>query len=176
MRKGLLLLLTLLAAACADRTPAPRIVYDFETDNDLDRIVWQCRMSYFIDTDHSTSGSHSLRCEFGTVRYPGISFCDFPTDLSGYQSLSLDLFNDEDVPINLVIRIDDADSGDQHQNRYNDSFMLAPGENLLAIPMESIRQGPEGRTLDLSRIERFLIFLYQAPGPVTLYVDRIALR
>ncbi len=171
-----LVLLILIATACDNRAPSGRILYDFESESDLDRMNWHCRMRYSIVPEHATSGSSSLRCDFSEMRYPGIGFHDFPRDVASFRSISVDIFNNADQSVNLVVRIDDAESGDQHENRYNGSFMLQPGENKLAIPMESIRNGPVGRKLDLTDIRRFLIFIYKAPGPVTLYIDRIAIQ
>jgi len=168
--------LLLLGLSCADPSPRSGVLYDFETDADLDRIVWNCHTRFSLSTEHASSGSRSLRCDFGEFRYPGISFHDFPADLGDARSISIDLFNDSTSPINLVVRIDDADSGSDHDNRYNGSFLLRPGATSVVIPLEEVRNAPEGRKLDLSKIEQFLIFLYQIEEPVTIYVDRIALK
>lgn len=176
MKRGVFFVMLLAALSCADRAPSPGVLYDFETEADLDRIVWHCRCNYTIVPEHATSGSHSLRCDFGDVLYPSLTFHDFPTDMSRFGSITMDLFNENDEPLHLVVRVDDEESGEALENRYNGSFMLDPGPNRVMIPIESVRGGPAKRSLDLSHITRFFVFLVHAPTPVTFYVDSIELR
>ncbi len=170
------LLLFVVSLSCSSKEPPTGILYDFENESDLDRLVWRCRARFSLSREHATSRERSLKCEFGRLHYPGVAFNDFPTDLTGARSLSIDFFNDASFPLELVVRIDDIDSGEEYDNRYNGSFTLRPGKNRVVIALSDVRTGPANRRLDLSRISRFLLFLHRPPGPFTLYVDRIDLK
>ncbi|MFH1679601.1 MAG: hypothetical protein ABIH26_03040 [Candidatus Eisenbacteria bacterium] len=169
-------LLLPLLLACGGAPEKPLLLYDFENEGDLDRIHWACHDSFGRTGEWSTSGLYSLRCEPRDARYPGIHFGDFETDWGGFDTLSLDVRNEGAETFELVVRVDDRDSGEEFANRYNGSFRLAPGESSIRIPLEEVRRAPASRTLDLSHIDQFIIFFRDAKKPPVILIDRIALE
>jgi hypothetical protein len=168
-------LLFVLLLACGEREK-PLLLYDFETEEDLDRISWACHDRFSITDEWSASGLRSLRCRLPRGTYPGVRFLDFENDWRGFDTLALAVRNEGAEAVELVVRVDDRESGEEFGNRYNGVFSLAPGENSIRIPLEEIRRGPASRALDLSHIEQFLIFLRNGSDPPVLLVDRIALE
>ncbi|MBM3320849.1 MAG: hypothetical protein FJY73_09265 [Candidatus Eisenbacteria bacterium] len=168
-------LFALLFVSCGARE-RPLVLYDFETEKDLDRISWACHDHFSLTDEWSASGLRALRCELPRATYPGVRFLDFENDWRGFEALALAVRNEGAETIELVVRVDDRDSGEEFGNRYNGSFSLFPGENSIRIPLEKIRRGPASRALDLSHIDQFLIFLHDIDDPPVILVDRIALE
>ena len=70
------------------------------------------------------------------------------------------IVNPETVPMDLTLRIDDADYDhelDQH-DRYNRSFSFLPGTNQIEIPLSDIEAAPRDRRFDLARVQRLLVY------------------
>ncbi len=162
-----------LLGACAREKPI--VLYDFEDERDLDRIVWRCHDRFALSEAWAASGRRSLRCDLPRETYPGVRFVDFESDWSGYETLSLHIRNEGDDALDLVVRVDDPDSGEELEERYNGRFDVPPGESRIEIALRDVRAGPEGRELDLSRIRLFMVFLRGSENPPVLYLDRIAL-
>ncbi len=170
------LLSAFLLSGCGPRPAGPGIFYDFESEDELDRVGWSCRTRYEWSDMHATSGTRSLHCLFGKLKYPGLMFRDFPTDLSRVEAMSFDVWNATSDTINLVVRIDDDLSGANVSNRYNGSFHLIPGENVVEVLMDDVRAAPATREMNLSRIKQFLIFLIKRDERTDLYFDRFEFR
>ncbi len=178
MRRIFLLLavpLLLLIIRCGGGPPDRLLLFDFEEEHDLDRVVWKCHNLYSLSADWSASGERSLRCELGREQYPGVQFIDFERDWSRFDSLTVHIRSEAPRTLDLVIRVDDEKAGQAFENRYNGSFRLEPGVNRVAIPTSAIAEGPESRLLDLTRVRTFMIFIRNWNEPPVLYVDRIEL-
>lgn len=179
MRKFLLTTATalvILTGGCGISNSDTPVHIDFEIDDDLDRVWWNCHNLYSLATDHATSGAHSLRCDLAAQRYPGVRFLLEKNDWAGLSTLSFDLFSMSGDTLSLVVRIDDRMSGEDLSNRYNGRFALFPGANRFEIPLDDLRQGPEGRLLDLSQIRLFKVFLVEPKMVPVLYFDNLSIQ
>jgi len=166
-----------LAAGCGflDR-PAVRVLFDFEKESDLDHVWWSCPDLYSLTTEHASSGERALRCDLGTGDYPGVRFRDLHSDWTGYDRLAFTIRQGSADTLTLVVRIDDADSGEDFHNRYNGRFPLPPGASEILVPLEEVRRAPKDRQLDLSRVERLVLFLYRPGRPPVLWIDHLRLE
>jgi hypothetical protein len=176
-----LLLLCMAGACCLGCDTKPRFGYDFEDETVLDQLHWSCGTLFRMSGDHATSGHRSLEISLYPAadsvveHYPGISFSGFDADWSARRALVFDVFNPEDTPLPLEVRIDDRESLD-YRDRFNRTYPLAPGDNRISIPLASLVTAGTRRQLDLRRIRVVSLFLVNPGERHTLYLDRVGLE
>ena len=98
-------------------------------------------------------------------RWPGLTLREPSPDWRGYRALMLDLVNPGERPLELGLRVDDVDSGNAYEQRYNGSFTLpARTRRQVEVTLEQIAAGPRHRHLDLARIRQVIVF-HDGPLP-----------
>ncbi|RME25432.1 MAG: hypothetical protein D6800_07620 [Candidatus Zixiibacteriota bacterium] len=97
-------------------------------------------------------------------------------DWRGYSRLQLTIFDPDDTDLTAFIRVQDRLHNQEYNDRYNSSFRLHPGKNVVSFPLAEIVAAPAGRRMDLSRMSSLAVFLAQPARPETLYIDDIRLR
>lgn len=159
----------------------PRFNYDFEQETVLDQFDWECRTLYRLSPEHATSGAKSLEMLLYPApaadleNYPGVSFTRFDPDWSGNRALVFDAYNPETTPLRLGVRIDDRDSPD-YAERFNNSFVLAPGDNRVSISFTDLVTSGSKRRLDQRRIRAVMLFLANPKERHSIYLDRVRLE
>lgn len=121
------------------------------------------------------SGGHWLRVQMAGGAYPGVSFPEVHPDWRGYDALALRVFSSQPHPVKLVIRIHDTQHNNDYADRFNQTILLQPGINDLAISLINIATAPKNRRMDLSQIESLMLFTVSQDKPISLYVDQIRL-
>ncbi len=164
-----------LCQGCGGQEPKQTTI-DFESEADLDRLVWNCRTRFLRVEEFATTGTWSLHCWFPESDWPGLSFHDFPTDWSEAGSLTFDFYNPGADTLTVVVRVDDEEATPEHSDRFNQSFLAPPGPTSVLVLTSTVALGPETRPLDLTRIKQFLIFLSHPGHAVDFYIDNIELR
>jgi predicted MPP superfamily phosphohydrolase len=165
------------SAAAQERgeTVAENILFDFESESDLEKLNWECHKWFERSKENATSGQYSLRVILPPGEYPGINFNGVNGDWSKYSYLKLDLFNPTGKEIQIHVRIDDNKSGWKYANRFDIGFELKPGMNHICIPTDSIRTNIRQHPLNLKRIERLMVFSPKNLQQTELYIDYIRL-
>ncbi len=151
------------------------MLFDFESDAELDRFHWKCHTLFSLSDDHVTHGKRSLRLELYPSDYPGLAPMIEINNWGGYKALCFDISNPEKKELGISVRIDDREDYPDYEDRYTKSFILKPGMNPMRIPLDSLVTSGTGRSLDLRRIYRVFIFMAHPEKPVVLYVDYIRL-
>ncbi len=167
-----LILILLLLTGCRTRSP---FFYDFENEAILDTLYWRCKTIYTLSDENVTSGQKCLKMELYPSPYPGIVLNNFDPDWSEYDVLRFDVYNQENIPLRLTIRIDDT-MDPSYSNRYNNTITLNPGANHISIPLNSLVTSGTNRKLNLLSIERVSLFLVQPKEKRTLYLDNLHLE
>jgi len=167
-------LLCLFAPACSVPS-GERILFDFETDEELDSFHWKCHTLFALSDEHVTHGSKSLRLELYPSEYPGLAPMIKDTDWSKYGMVSFDVYNAQEEDILLSVRIDDKEDYPDYADRYNRSFVVKPGPNTITIPFDSLITSGTKRLLNLKMIYRMLIFMAQPKEKTLLYFDYMRL-
>jgi len=162
-------------AACASSVPGERVLFDFESDSELDRFHWKCHTLFSLSDEHITHGTRSLRLELYPSPYPGLAPMLEENDWRRYKTLCFDIYNPGKAALRIAVRIDDRKDYPDYGNRYNKSFIIQPGLNRIRIPFDSLITSRTGRTLDLKKIYRLLIFMVRPEKKVVLYVDYLRL-
>lgn len=170
-----LLIIMFLFLACNPSAPHELILLDFESVSDLDLLYWSCHVLYSLSDEHATHGSTSLKLELYPSDYPGFVPELTKKDWSGYQELSFDIYNPQEIPIRIGVRVDDQKKYPGFKDRYNKGFVLNPGINQIHIPFDTLVTSGDGRYLDLKKIYRFFIFMARPDKRTVLYLDYIRL-
>lgn len=151
------------------------MLFDFETDAELDQLHWQCHTLFSLSDAHVTHGAKSLKVELYPSEYPGLVPKLPVKNWQGYRDLSFDVYNDSGKPVRLGLRIDDRKNFPDHGDRYNARFILKKEKNHIVIPLETFMTTGSKRHLDLAQIHRLYIFMHKPNEKVTLYIDAIKL-
>jgi hypothetical protein len=169
------LILALLLTGCADRPATEKILFDFETEQDLDRVYWKCHALFSLSEEHATHGIRSLRLELYPSLYPGVTPMLKENDWSGFGSLCFDIYNPQEGEIQVAVRIDDKKNWPEYPDRFNKRFRLAKGSNRVEIPLSTLVTSGTGREMEIKSIHRFLIFMVDPPAPRVIYLDYVRL-
>lgn len=155
--------------------PAGKL-FDFESDTELEYLNWECHKWFELSDDHATSGKYSLRVVLPPGQFPGIKFIDVENNWSSYRQFNMDVFNPEAEPFTFHVRIDDKKSGWEYEDRFDRDFKIQKGMNHISISLASVKANVTRRPLDLSHIERLMLFVPGNDKKRTFYLDNIRLE
>ena len=161
--------------ACSGGAKGEQVLFDFESDAELDRIHWKCHTLFSLSGEHVSHGGRSLKLELYPSDYPGLTPMLEENDWRGYKALSFDVYNPEGKEIRLTVRIDDLEDYPDYGDRYTSSFRLQQGMNQVSIALDSLVTSGTDRKLDLGNIYRVLVFVVRPERKVVLYFDYIRL-
>jgi hypothetical protein len=143
---------------CSSRATKDLVLFDFESDSELDHIVWKCHTLFPLSDEHATHGQKSLQLELYPSSYPGIVPMLKDNDGRAFKALCFDVFNPEQDQAPITVRIDDLPDYPNYDDRYNNTFLLKPGRNTITISLNSLVTSGTKRILNLQTIHRLLIF------------------
>lgn len=178
VRVFLVAILVLVGLGCTREPlerPAELVLYDFETDAELDRMHWQCFTLFALSDEHAARGEKSLRMALYPSSYPGWSAKLAVNDWRGYEALAFDIFNPREAPVALTVRIDDREDYPPYGDRYNQRFVLVPGANTVVIGFEDLVTSGGRRPLGLRSIYRLMMFMVSPEEKHVLYLDYVRL-
>ncbi|MBN1626088.1 MAG: hypothetical protein JW944_06140 [Deltaproteobacteria bacterium] len=176
MFKYIFSILVLLVMGCHGPVQEELVLFDFESDNELDRFHWKCRTLLSLSEDHATHGNRSLMLELYPSGYPGMSPLLKDKDWRAYESLNLDIYNPEEKEMKIVVRIDDRGDAPDYDDRYNHSFVLMPGSNRINIPLNTLVTSGTKRNLDLKDIQALVIFMVNPLEKHRVFIDYVRLQ
>jgi len=150
------------------------IIFSFEPDQSFGWLPNEEKKGIRLKRSkhHVTHKSFSLQVYLPKIDYPGIYSSDFPKNWSNYSYLSADVFREEtnDIPILLVVRIDDQSSR-SYEDRYHWDMSLQPGINRVHIQIKTIQS-----SINIQQIRAVYFFLQEPKKRTTLYFDNIRLE
>ncbi len=151
------------------------ILFDFESDQELDEVHWQCHTLMSISERYATHGKSSLMLEMYPSAYPG-----FKPDLKlknwrKYRSLCFDMYNPAKTERSITVRIDDTKGNTEYKDRYNKNFIIKKGMNHIRIDMASLVTSGTERRMNSSTIDKFLIFTSSPAEKIVMFIDYIRL-
>ena len=157
-------------------TATKNFLFDFESEEELKQLNWECHKWFELSEKNATSGKYCLKVVLPPGEYPGINFREIRHDWSEFHSLRMDIFNPSEEKVDFCIRIDDKKSGSEYANRFDTVFELKHGINQISIPTNSIRTNIHRRPLDLRQIKRVIVFVMNNNKQRELYLDNIRLE
>jgi len=172
----MLIVIVVLFPGCSQEKPKEFILFDFESDSDLDKFGWNCHTLYSLSEKHATHGFRSLKMDLFPSEYPGLVFSPALKDWREYKEFCFDVFNPSQKPIEISVRIDDKKDNPDYKNRYNRRHTISPGHNRVIIPLNTLMTSSANRRMDLSNISQILVYLVNPRQKTTLYLDAFTLR
>jgi hypothetical protein len=122
-------------------------------------------------------GDSALLVPLPTGPWPGITLEEPAPNWEGYGFLVTDVANPNDATLSLTIRVHDRAHNQEQDDRYNQSFDLPPrARKQLRIPLAAIRNAPQARSMDMTRIAGLIIFGKPDVAGYSLVLNRIALE
>jgi hypothetical protein len=122
----------------------------------------------------SESAAH---VRFLSASYPGLIFHEPWSDWRGYASLAIELANPAQRPLELAVRVHDAQHNSEYNDRYNKQFTLPAGvREVFRFPIEDIRRAPHGRAMDLANIRGVVVFKPNDSPPDEMFISRLWLE
>ena len=161
--------------SCHAGAPADMMLFDFESDKELDSIQWKCHTLVSLSDEHATHGIKSLRMEFYPSDYPRLHPHLDLNDWKKFKKLCFDLYNPLTEDVSISVLIDDHTVYTEYPDRYNKDFIIKPGLNRLTIPFNTLITSGTHRALDLKKIYKLMIFMSHPAKKYVLYVDWIRL-
>lgn len=165
----------LLLMGCHRGPPGERLLFDFESEAELDRFHWRCHTLFSIADEHFTHGEKSLKLELYPSTYPGLAPMLVENDWRDYKAFRFDIYNPNERELRITVRIDDRKDYPNYEDRYNKDFILKSGMNRMRIPLYTLVTSGTDRKLNLKKIYRVFIFMTRPERRVVLYVDNIRL-
>ena len=119
---------------------------------------------------------HALRVALDRGPWPGITLEEPAPDWRGWRALVVEVANPGDQPLTLFVRVNDRAHDNRHEDRYNEYLALPPRtRRRFEFPLEAIEHAPAGRRMDLTQIEKLIVF-HGGPAPGrSFYLERLAL-
>jgi len=146
------------------------VLSDFESPFELTR--WSGNQLIVVDLE--ANNNHVLGNTFTTDEYSNLTFESFPNNWAGFSNFSFRIFNDSTTNHELNIRIHDQhhrNSNWDYSDRFNQIIGLTPGWNKITIDLNLVRVHPMNREIDMSKIEKIIIFSHNLQTNVRLYFD-----
>ncbi len=122
------------------------------------------------------SGQHSAKITLYAAKYPEFFFNEPYPDWSGYKAFIFEIYSPQDTSFQLSIRIEDRHHKGAYQDRFNYSFTVEPGNNMILIKCQDIKNAPETRPMNMTFISAFSIFAVNLKEPLFFYIDNITLQ
>jgi hypothetical protein len=113
-----------------------------------------------------------------TAEYSGVGLKYFPRDWQNYEALIFSVYNPASKPIKLTCRAHDRQhtEGTQlYSDRFNKSYVLDNGWNIIKINIEEIANAPKTRQMNISQIYNLGIFAVQLAEPRIIIIDDVRL-
>jgi len=163
------------AISCASDPTNELMLFDFETDAELDRIHWRCFTMFSLADEHSTHGKKCLKMELYPSNWPGWAPVMENLRLDKYKKLAFDLYNPENSATQITIRVDDKKDYPDYDDRYNQKIFFEPGINNIKLQLDQLKTSGTSRNLNIKRISRIKIFMAHPDRKYVLYLDNVRL-
>lgn len=150
-------------------------------DSVWDSWFWDTEKVEFLIIDppagwKQPSGDRVARLTFLPGAYPSFTCVEPVPDWTWYRFLSFEAYSDQDTVISLTLKIEDMDHNESYYDRFNRIVVIKPGVNQVIIPLDSVRQAPVSREMDLASIALFSLFAGRSEKPFIVYVDDFRLQ
>ena len=169
-------LFALTAFSCSQETVSAKdeVLFDFETDSDLNRFAWKCRSRFEISSEYSNTGKSSLRFEFHPAGRVGFSTGDVPHDWSIYKSFDFWVYNPSGSQVPLHLQVNRREPSGILNHLVARVVEIAPGPNKVSIPLGA---GEEPGVAEGHWQGRWDLYFHAGDfRPTVLYFDAILLR
>lgn len=109
-------------------------------------------------------------------RWAGISIEEPWPDWSQYSRLAVEVVNPNEIPVAVILRVNDRDHNNTYDDRFNRRFDIAAlTRTTLTISLVEVQAAPKLRQLDLKKIALVVLFQDAERGALPFYVGNVSL-
>jgi len=158
------------AAGAEGRTKKPRVIVDFEDAQAVRLSPGQAQA-----TRVSSAGGHALQITTDAkASWPGVLIepRQGPWDLSGFDAVEMDVRNLDDVPVRVLLTINNPGADGQKNCNTESVTIEERGHGVLVVPF-GMWHGSSGHTLDLKKIVSVHVLLDRPGRSHRFEVDNI---
>jgi hypothetical protein len=150
------------------------VLSDFENDYNID--WWEGDVSQ--TTERAWHGERSMVVNLSTQSYSGARLVRLPGNWTGYSNLKFEIYNPSLLPLRLTLRINDEAHKQllSYQDRFNSTFIVEYGWNLLEFSLDNVRNAPASRDMDMEQITHLELFAFELDRPREIAVDYLRLE
>lgn len=151
------------------------VLSDFESPYELTR--WSGNQLEVNNLD--ATNNHVMGNTFTTDEYSKLTFEAFPNNWIGFSSISFRIFNEGTNDHILNLRIHDRHhkkSNWDYNDRFNQIIYLTSGWNKISVDLNIIRVQPINRNMDMSKIEKIILFSRNLQVNSRFYFDDFKLE
>lgn len=172
----LLLFLSLFSLVSCLEGPAdqPTLLFDFESDSELDFITWKCRSLFSLTKEHKGHGEYSLKMDFFPTDQVGFSTARVPRDWSNSETFNFWVFNPSTKKQIISIKFTSASKKGENSLTLEKRLEILPGDNTVIIPISLLEKTPL-KGLQVDAILGLYIFMKDIKTKTILYFDHIRL-
>ena len=168
-----------LSAAYVQRNEAFPVVFDLKNEWSSSFIeIKNAVVKTSIDQQVSTANNlkRFALVQFKHGIYPGVSMIEPYPDWSLFEALTLEIYSEQAVEFDLVVRVHDKKHNHAYSDRFNKRLIVKAGENHFQIPLHDIKRAPMGREMDMTRISELVLFAGKPVAPISFYLGAIRLE
>ena len=115
------------------------------------------------------------RIASGKSKYSGIEIEPI-SDWSDYESLSFVASSTTGKPESWTVRIHDRVHNNEYEDRFTSTFQIHEQPEKVTIPLDSLRQSPNSRNMNLQEVSSIIIFANDPEGVSEMYLDDLRLN
>jgi hypothetical protein len=154
------------------------LLADFETPFEASRFAGKTGNAS-ISEEKAFHGKHSLKLSFFPGPWSGMMLHHFPSNWLGYTQLQCAVYNPNPQQVSCCVRIHDArheEDNRPYSDLYSQIISLPAGVwTEVVIPLNTIKNAPQSRQMDLENIDGLGFFVEEEKKPLMLYLDTIRL-
>ncbi len=108
--------------------------------------------------------------------WPGVTLEEPFADWRGWRAFVVEAANPNDTPIRLYVRVNDRIHDNRWEDRFDTAVELPPrSRGRFEFPVADIVGAPQGRRLNLTQVEKIVVF-HSGPAPGrAFYLERLSL-
>jgi hypothetical protein len=167
------LLLLILSTKCHNNDPDEVVLNSFESNRDLDGVVWQCKRWFSLSDSFSTNGKFSLRIETHASDTPLLRVFPKISDWHAFNWIRFDVLNSHKETFFLFLRVIDQNSNSDPGKFFTKKLVVKKGLNHFDISLHEVENGPFKRKLKLKKISKIAFLFTENENRTTFFMDNI---
>jgi hypothetical protein len=155
------------------------VLYAF--DSHLESLFYRTRLARIDLTSPPEGWTEASRSRVSAVsyaadRFPNLTFFEPESDWTGYRFVEIDSYLDAPEPRSVWFFVTDRQFAEKADDLFRTRLDLVPGPNRHRIPLDEVRHGAQGRTIDLATVDQMAIVgANRPPVAFTLFLAEIRL-
>ena len=168
-----------LSAAYVQRNEAFPVVFDLKNEwsssfIEIKNAVVKTSIDQQVSTVNNLKRFAFVQFKHGI--YPGVSMIEPYPDWSLFEALTLEIYSEQAVEFDLVVRVHDKKHNHAYSDRFNKRLVVKAGENHFRIPLHDIEDAPKEREMDMTRVSELVLFAEQPVVPISFYLGVMRLE